>query len=217
MAAALIFDFESDSEVTGNEQYQVQVRLVDDGMDLIEFDVHLLGIPVPHKDGKEVIAKWRLLDPQFSNAQTLYTDSNGLEMQKRILNYRPTWTLNTDMTVSSNYYPINSAIAIRDTVSTDSTVQMTVMNDRAQGGSSIDNGSIELMQNRRLLYDDDRGLDEPLDETQSNGKGIAVNAVYRVQLFDASDPSRSMQRRAQLVIDEPIQYFFATSFTHGTE
>lgn len=101
-------------------------------------------------------------------------------MQKRILNYRPTWTLDTDMTVSSNYYPINSAIAIRDTASTDSPVQMTVMNDRAQGGSSIDNGSIELMQNRRLLYDDDRGLDEPLDETQSNGKGIAVNAVYRV-------------------------------------
>ena len=134
-------------------------------------------------------------------------------MQKRILNYRPTWTLDTDMTVSSNYYPINSAIAIRDTASTDSPVQMTVMNDRAQGGSSIDNGSIELMQNRRLLYDDDRGLDEPLDETQSNGKGIAVNAVYRVQLFDASHPSRSMQRRAQLVIDEPIQYFFATSFT----
>lgn len=43
-------------------------------------------------------------------------------MQKRILNYRPTWTLSTDMTVSSNYYPINSAIAIRDTVDTDSPV-----------------------------------------------------------------------------------------------
>ena len=57
---------------------------------------------------------------------------------------------------------------------------MTVMNDRAQGGSAIENGSIELMQNRRLLYDDDRGLDEPLNETQLNGKGIAVNALYRV-------------------------------------
>ena len=138
-------------------------------------------------------------------------------MQKRILNYRPTWTLSTDMTVSSNYYPINSAIAIRDTVNTDSPVQMTVMNDRAQGGSSIENGSIELMQNRRLLFDDDRGLEEPLNETQKDGLGIAVNAFYRVQLFDASDVSRSMQRRAQLVIDEPIQYFFATGFTHDVQ
>ena len=94
---------------------------------------------------------------------------------------------------------------------------MTVMNDRAQGGSSIENGSIELMQNRRLLFDDDRGLEEPLNETQANGLGIAVNAFYRVQLFDASDVSRSMQRRAQLVIDEPIQYFFATSFTQDVQ
>ena len=54
------------------------------------------------------------------------------------------------------------------------------MNDRAQGGSSIDNGSIELMQNRRLLYDDNRGLDVPLNERQLNGKGITVNASYRV-------------------------------------
>lgn len=36
------------------------------------------------------------------------------------------------------------------------------------------------MQNRRLFYDDDRGVEEPLNETDKNGKGIAVNAVYRV-------------------------------------
>ena len=87
-------------------------------------------------------------------------------MQKRILNYRSTYTLETDMKVSANYYPINTAIAIRDS---DSGVQMTVMNDRAQGGSSIENGTIELMQNRRLFYDDDRGLNEPLDEVDKNG------------------------------------------------
>lgn len=42
---------------------------------------------------------------------------------------------------------------------------MTVMNDRSQAGSVIQNGRIELMQNRRLYYDDDRGVDEALDET----------------------------------------------------
>ena len=67
-AAALIFNFQSGSKISGIESYQVQIRLVDDGLDLLEFDVHMLDIPVPNKDGKEVIAKWRLLDPAFSNA-----------------------------------------------------------------------------------------------------------------------------------------------------
>jgi lysosomal alpha-mannosidase len=51
--------------------------------------------------------------------------------------------------VSKNYYPITTAIAIRDNFT-----QMTVMNDRTQGGSSLQNGTIELMQNRRILADD---------------------------------------------------------------
>lgn len=189
----MVFNFVKDSD-DGVEAYQVQVRLVDDGLDLLEFEVHMLGIPIAGGQGKEVVAKWRLIDSDLSSTslssdETFYTDSNGLEMQKRILNYRPTWTLSTDMKVASNYYPINSAIAIRSTLNgtTDSTsIQMTVMNDRAQGGASIENGSIELMQNRRLLYDDDRGLLRPLNETAPNGMGIEVNALYKVQLMDAS-------------------------------
>jgi len=34
------------------------------------------------------------------------------------------------------------------------------------------NGTIELMQNRRLLYDDNKGEIEPLNETDSDGYGI---------------------------------------------
>ena len=41
---------------------------------------------------------------------------------------------------------------------------MTVMNDRSQGGSVIEDGTIELTHHRRLLVDDDRGVDEPLNE-----------------------------------------------------
>ena len=130
-------------------------------------------------------------------------------MQKRVLNQRPDYTLATNMTVSSNYYPINSAIAIRDP---DSQLQMTVMNDRAQGGSVIEAGPIELMQNRRLLFDDNRGVGEALNETDKVGRGIEVNAKYFIQIFDTTT-TESLQRQTQLVIDEPIQYFFATNYT----
>jgi hypothetical protein len=56
---------------------------------------------------------------------------------------------------------VGSAIAIRDETTG---LQMTVMNDRAQGGSSLYEGSVELMQNRRLFADDGRGVGEALDE-----------------------------------------------------
>jgi hypothetical protein len=59
-----------------------------------------------------VTVNWKSLD--IDNEKTFYTDSNGLEMQKRVLNKRPTWHLETDQLVSANYYPINSAIAIKD-------------------------------------------------------------------------------------------------------
>jgi hypothetical protein len=32
------------------------------------------------------------------------------------------------------------------------------------------------MQNRRILFDDDLGIEEPLNETESDGLGIRVNA-----------------------------------------
>jgi hypothetical protein len=40
------------------------------------------------------------------------------------------------------------------------------------------------MHNRRLLYDDDRGVEEHLNETDFDGFGIKVNTKYFVQIHD---------------------------------
>ena len=61
---------------------------------MIEFEVMLHGIPISDGKGKEVVTNWEILG--FDNAGVFYTDSNGLEMQKRVLNQRPDWTLVTD-------------------------------------------------------------------------------------------------------------------------
>ena len=42
---------------------------------------------------------------------------------------------------------------------------MTILTDRSQGGTSLQDGSIELMVHRRTVKDDSRGVDEPLNET----------------------------------------------------
>jgi len=74
------------------------------------------------------------------------------------------------MTIAANYYPVDSAISIRDFQNPNSSLEVTIMNDRAQGGSAdlTDPGSIEIMQNRRCLGDDNKGVGEVLNETDLN-------------------------------------------------
>jgi len=93
-----------------NQNSFAKVRLADSHLD---FEVLLDSIPGNSWEGqgKEVVASWK--SSQKYEENVFYTDSNGLEMQKRILNFRPTWNFTQTDLVSGNYYPINSAIAIR--------------------------------------------------------------------------------------------------------
>jgi hypothetical protein len=73
---------------------------------------------------------------------------------------------------------------------------MTVMNDRSQGGSSLYNGTIELMINRRMYVDDFRGVGEALNETDALGNGITVPLTFYLQIFRISNvTNKSYQRR----------------------
>lgn len=80
--------------------------------DFIEFAVELNGIPVSDGQGKDVNVFWSFDD--FNANQTFWTDSNGLEMQERIINYRPTWNYSGPENISANYYPVASGIVLRD-------------------------------------------------------------------------------------------------------
>lgn len=70
----------------------------------------------------------------------------------------------------------------------DKEVQVTILNDRPQGGAAdlSDNSTIELMQNRRMVADDEKGLgdEEPLNEMDKDGNGIRVSARYFMQIFN---------------------------------
>lgn len=70
----------------------------------LEVEVNLDPIPAS-QGGQEVTANFFAYN--LDNNETFYTDSSAMEMQKRILNFRPTWNLTTNEPVSSNYYPIN--------------------------------------------------------------------------------------------------------------
>jgi hypothetical protein len=73
--------------------------------------------------------------------------------------------------------------------------------DRSKTGSADLNGKaeIELMQNRRTLFDDDNGVEESLNETEADGLGIRSTAKYYMQIFDTVK-GVSLQRQQQIEI-----------------
>lgn len=102
-------------------------------------------------------------------------------MIERKLDNRPTWNFTNTNSIAGNYFPVNSAIAMRDT---EQEIQVTLSNSRAQGGSSLKPGQMELMQNRRLSKVDTKGVGEPLDEVDAEGNGIKVADTYYLHIFN---------------------------------
>ncbi|XP_039626448.1 lysosomal alpha-mannosidase [Polypterus senegalus] len=139
--------------------------------------------PVPDGDnvGKEIISRF---DTKLETNGFFYTDANGREVLERRRDYRKTWPLKQTEPIAGNYYPVNSRIYIKD-----KKTQLTVLTDRSQGGSSIADGSLELMLHRRLLVDDNRGVGEPLSEPGEFNDGLVVRGRQLIFLSSPEDAS----------------------------
>jgi hypothetical protein len=153
----------------------------------VEIEYTIGPIPIRDRRGKEIVTR---LSAPINSSGEFFTDSNGREFQKRKRNFRPSWDLEVFEPVAGNYYPVNAAIYIEDLHAA-----LSVMVDRSQGGSSLIDGSIELMVQRRTLADDARGVDEPLNETcdgmtpyppygfnQRIGDGVVITGKHRIRV-----------------------------------
>jgi alpha-mannosidase len=110
--------------------------------------------------GKELIVKYT---SGVQSGGTWYTDSNGKEMVKRQYNKRgPSYPTPYKISepVAGNYYPVNAMMAIDDGAN-----ELVILTDVSQGGASLADGELEFMVHRRVLADDSRGVQEPLNET----------------------------------------------------
>jgi hypothetical protein len=166
--------------------------------------------PIPIADGlgKEVTSVIRVAN--LATRGVFYTDANGREMQQRKRDFRPTWTLNLTEPIASNFYPVNTAIYVEDAAGT---ARFTVVTDRSLAGSSLADGGIDLMLHRRTLYDDSRGVGEPLNET-AFGYGLVARATHRWQL-DAPQTASPEQRLASQALSFPLEPAFAPAPSDG--
>lgn len=166
-------------------------------------------IPIDDKAGKEVIVRF---NTSLNSQKMFYTDANGREIQLRTRDYRPTWQLNQTEPVAGNYYPVNSRIFLQDKAQN---MQFTVMTDRSQGGSSINDGQLEVMVHRRLLYDDCLGVGEPLNETGSDGQGLIVRGKFYIFMDTIANSARMHRDMGLRQYMAPIPSFVNTDMKYS--
>ncbi|KAL6222262.1 hypothetical protein ACLB2K_005654 [Fragaria x ananassa] len=140
-------------------------------------------IPTDGGLGKEVITR---MTANMQTNKVFYTDSNGRDFIERVRDYRADWNLSVNQPVAGNYYPQNLGIFTSDNKS-----EFSVLVDRATGGSSIQDGQVEMMLHRRLLVDDGRGVGEALDETvcisNNTCQGLTVRGNYYMSINQFGD------------------------------
>ncbi|XP_026462046.1 lysosomal alpha-mannosidase-like isoform X2 [Ctenocephalides felis] len=193
------------------------VRVYKLGADAVEFD-WVVG-PIPdHKDpfdGREVINRFSTnlkTDGHFS------TDSNGRETLHRKLNHRDTWNVSIVEKEAGNYYPITSLLRLTGMApNSGNGVSLAVIPDRAQGGSSLADGQLELMVHRRLFRDDAFGVGEALNET-AYGQGLVARGTHYVMA--ASTEDKTVLGRERVLAQDvllPATVFFSSAKNFSKE
>ena len=172
----------------------------------IEIDWIVGPIPIDDQIGKELIIRY---DTNIQSQSKFYTDANGRQILQRIRNYRPTWNYTVFENISANYYPINSRIAIKD-----QNRQLTVLTDRSQGGSSIVDGSIEILIHRRIPYSQPDSWEQPLNET-AYGQGLVVRGKHLLIIDSPSMSARLHRINAQQLFMQPMMTFTLTNLSYN--
>uniref|UniRef100_A0A8D8LJC1 Alpha-mannosidase n=2 Tax=Cacopsylla melanoneura TaxID=428564 RepID=A0A8D8LJC1_9HEMI len=152
----------------------------------IEFIWQVGPIPIVEWQGKEIVTVY---DTDIANNSTFFTDSNGRRWMKRLRNYRSSWNWTATEPIAANYYPITTGVYIADKKQ-----RLNVIVDRPEGASSMRNGSVEIMIHRRLLYDDNKGVREPLDEIAFS-QGLVARGTHIIQFVDVRHAAKKYRLR----------------------
>ena len=210
---------------SGNQPLIKQITRLVKGKDYVEVEYVVSPIPVDDGIGKEIISRF---STNIDNGGAFFTDSNGREFMERTrgdnkLYGTPEHDPVAIEQVAGNFYPVNSAVYIED-----KDRSFNVLVDRSQGASSLSDGSVELMIQRRLLYDDARGVNEALNETDSGitpnppygsatriGDGIVVKGIHRL-MVGQGQTAAAMARSRMDEIFSPT-HLFVSSAPKGTE
>eukprot|EP00804_Cyclotella_cryptica_P028863 CCRYP_008452-RC/>CCRYP_008452-RC protein AED:0.03 eAED:0.03 QI:1630/1/1/1/1/0.85/7/216/858 len=208
----LVSEIHSEFGAVGTIMINQITRLIK-GKNYVEVEYVVSSIPVDDGIGKEVISRF---STNVSSQGTFFTDSNGREFMERTRGDNKLYgSFSQDPVaiepIAGNYYPVNTGIYIED-----DNRSFGLLVDRSQGASSLSDGAIELMIQRRLLYDDARGVAEPLNETDLGimpnppygdasriGEGILIKGIHRLMIGKGRNGAAQLRSRMDEVFSQP--------------
>lgn len=152
-----------------------QTIRVDARKNYIEFDYVVGPIPTSDNVGREVVSRYIT---NMANEGIFMTDSGARQLL-------PRHKLRTEVPeqLGGSFYPVVSTIMLRNNAKSNKTAEaVAILVDRAQAGTSLNEGEIELLVHRRQLRDDHFGVSEALNEPGEDGRGLVTRGKHRLFL-----------------------------------
>jgi len=157
--------------------------------------------------GKEVVNR---VTTKLSTKNKFYTDANARQIVTRKLGvHGDLKNFNITDFIGGNYYPINAHISVKDELADK---QLTMLVDRGQGGSSLNDGQLELMVHRRHVLEGVTKNREVLNET-AYGVGLTVRGTHLLLLSSISESAKLTRSLSHQMYKQPQISFIPTSLS----
>jgi len=111
------------------------------------------------------------INKEYSKPE-IFTDSQGINMLRRIKDTRPNYKYELTEKITSNFYPITSVVSLHETDNENNMI--SIYSDRAQSVGVIEKGQIQIICQRFSTVDDWKGVGEPLYENSSSDRFFPV-------------------------------------------
>ncbi|XP_058058037.1 alpha-mannosidase 2 [Anopheles bellator] len=132
-----------------------------------------------------------------------YSDLNGFQYQKRVKV--------SAIGVEGNYFPITTGAFIQD-----DRMRLTLLTTHAQGAASLEPGQLEVMLDRRTLYDDYRGMGEGVIDSRLTRHRfwLALETIDPARPGSATSEGEGEQRKPAST-EYQLPSIFANSLSNG--
>ncbi|KAM4868807.1 alpha-mannosidase 2 [Urocitellus parryii] len=135
------------------------------------------------------------ISSEINSQNRFYTDLNGYQIQPRM-------TL-SKLPLQANVYPMTTMAYIQDAKN-----RLTLLSAQSSGVSSLKSGDIEVIMDRRLMQDDNRGL----------GQGVTDNKItanlFRILLEERSGVDMEEEKKSPVSFPSLLSHITSSFLNH---